>query len=80
MLRSDVRIISATNRNLEVRVREGAFREDLFYRLNVVVMSVPPLRDRKDDIPVLVQHFLSHFGSENGKEIEGLSRRPRICS
>ncbi|NPU86011.1 MAG: sigma-54-dependent Fis family transcriptional regulator [Syntrophaceae bacterium] len=73
-LRSDVRIISATNRNLEVRVREGAFREDLFYRLNVVVMSVPPLRDRKDDIPALVNHFTSRFGAENGKEIEGVSR------
>ncbi|MGV8079066.1 MAG: sigma-54-dependent transcriptional regulator [Syntrophales bacterium] len=73
-LRSDVRIISATNRNLEIRVREGAFREDLFYRLNVVVMSVPPLRDRKDDIPALVKHFTSRFGIENGKMIDGLSR------
>jgi DNA-binding NtrC family response regulator len=73
-LRSDVRIISATNRNLEARVREDAFREDLFYRLNVVVMSVPPLRDRKDDIPALVKHFVSRFSAENGKEIEGVSR------
>jgi len=73
-LRSDVRIISATNRNLESRVREGAFREDLFYRLNVVLMSVPPLRERKDDIPALVQHFISRFRAENGKEIDGVSR------
>ncbi len=73
-LRSDVRIISATNRNLEIRVREGAFREDLFYRLNVVVMSLPPLRDRKDDIPALILHFVSRFAAENGKDIEGVSR------
>ncbi len=73
-LRSDVRVISATNRNLEQRVKEGAFREDLFYRLNVVMMSIPPLRERKEDIPPLIDHFLKRYAEENGKEIEGLSR------
>ncbi len=70
---ADVRIISATNRDLEARVKEEAFREDLFYRLNVVVMRVPPLRERKDDIPPLVDHFLDKFARENGKAIEGIS-------
>lgn len=72
-LRSDVRIISATNRNLDQDVREGSFREDLYYRLNVVVMRVPPLRERKDDIPILVDHFIKRFSVENGKTISGLS-------
>ncbi|MDP3097230.1 MAG: sigma-54 dependent transcriptional regulator [Syntrophales bacterium] len=72
-LRTDVRVISATNRNLEQRVREGAFREDLFYRLNVVLMSIPPLRERKEDIPILIDHFLKRYAEENGKEIAGLS-------
>ena len=72
-LRTDVRVISATNRNLEQRVKEGAFREDLFYRLNVVLMSIPPLRERKEDIPPLIDHFLKRYAEENGKEIEGLS-------
>jgi two-component system NtrC family response regulator len=76
-LRTDVRVISATNRELEQRVREGAFREDLFYRLNVVVMSIPPLRERKEDIPPLIDHFLQRYAGENGREIEGLSREAR---
>ncbi|MEI7672692.1 MAG: sigma-54-dependent transcriptional regulator [Syntrophales bacterium] len=72
-LRTDVRVVSATNRNLEQRVKEGAFREDLFYRLNVVMMSLPPLRERKEDIPILLDHFLRRYAEENGKEIAGLS-------
>jgi len=72
-LRADVRIISATNRDLEARVREGAFREDLFYRLNVVAMTIPPLRDRKEDIPPLVEHFLDKYARENGRRMEGVS-------
>ena len=72
-LRTDVRVISATNRDLEQRVKEGAFREDLFYRLNVVLMSIPPLRERKEDIPILIDHFLKRYAEENGKEIAGLS-------
>lgn len=75
-IKSDVRIISATNRDLEARVREGAFREDLFYRLNVVTMSIPPLRERKDDIPLLIDFFLEKFSSENGTE-KTISREAR---
>jgi transcriptional regulator with PAS, ATPase and Fis domain len=66
-------VISATNRNLEHRVKEGAFREDLYYRLNVVLMSLPPLRERKEDIPILIEYFLKRFTEDNGKEIAGLS-------
>ena len=70
---TDVRVISATNSDLEQRVKAGAFREDLFYRLNVVLMSLPPLRERKEDIPILISHFLKRYAEENGKEIAGLS-------
>jgi DNA-binding NtrC family response regulator len=73
-IRSDVRIISATNRDLEARVKTGDFREDLFYRLNVVVMSMPPLRERKEDIPILIEHFIKRYADENAKDILGLSR------
>ncbi|MBN1545680.1 MAG: sigma-54-dependent Fis family transcriptional regulator [Syntrophaceae bacterium] len=76
-IHSDVRIISATNRDLEARVRDGFFREDLFYRLNVVVMSIPPLRERKDDIPPLIDHFVKRFAADNGKKINGLSSEAR---
>ena len=72
-IHADVRIISATNRILEARVKEGLFREDLFYRLNVVVMSLPPLRERKEDIPALIDHFLKRYSQVNGKDIIGLT-------
>jgi DNA-binding NtrC family response regulator len=73
----DVRIISATNRDLETRVKEGAFREDLFYRLKVVTMSLPPLRERKEDLPALINHYLDKFIRENGKNIQGLTAEAR---
>jgi len=76
-IRTDVRIISATNRDLEARVREGAFREDLFYRLNVVRLDIPPLRERKEDIPPLIEHFLARFAADNGKDLEGISSEAR---
>jgi len=76
-IRADVRIISATNRDLEGMVKEGTFREDLFYRLNVVVMSIPPLRERREDIPALIDHFLKRFAAENGKDIVGISSEAR---
>ena len=69
--RSDVRVISATNRDLPARIREGAFREDLFYRLNVVAITIPPLRERKTDISPLMDHFLRRYASQNGKAIQG---------
>ncbi len=76
-IHADVRIISATNRDLEARVREGAFREDLFYRLNVVLMNVPPLRERKEDIPPLIDYFLKKFAAENGKDVQEVSREAK---
>ena len=73
-LNSDVRIISATNRDLERSVTEGTFREDLYYRLNVVSITIPPLRARKEDVPPLVDHFLKRCAAENGKDMEEISR------
>jgi DNA-binding NtrC family response regulator len=73
----DVRVISATNRDLDVQVKEGNFREDLFYRLKVVTMAVPPLKERKEDLPVLIDHFVEKFSKENGKNIQGLSSEAR---
>ncbi|MBI5586371.1 MAG: sigma-54-dependent Fis family transcriptional regulator [Deltaproteobacteria bacterium] len=64
----DVRLISATHQNLEQRIREQRFREDLYYRLNVVSLFLPPLRERKEDIPILLDHFLKKFGKANRKE------------
>jgi two-component system, NtrC family, response regulator AtoC len=66
-LRADVRVIAATNKNLEKMVQEGKFRDDLFFRLNVVRIHMPPLRDRKEDIPLLVRGFLRHFCKINDK-------------
>ena len=63
--RVDVRVIAATNRNLREMIAQGAFREDLFYRINVIHLPVPPLRDRRDDIPRLIEHFLGHFSQSN---------------
>src|SRR6476659_7914620 len=69
MLRADVRLIAATNKNLEQLVREGKFRDDLYFRLNVVRITMPPLRERKEDIPILVRGFLRHFCKENQKPL-----------
>ncbi|QIJ71276.1 sigma-54-dependent Fis family transcriptional regulator [Thermosulfuriphilus ammonigenes] len=69
----DVRIISATNRDLEKEVLAGNFREDLYYRLNVISIHVPPLRERREDIPVLVQYFLDKYARQMGKKVEGIS-------
>jgi DNA-binding NtrC family response regulator len=69
MLRADVRLIAATNKDLETLVREGKFRDDLFFRLNVVRITMPPLRERKEDIPLLVRSFLRHFSSVNEKPL-----------
>jgi two-component system response regulator HydG len=71
--RIDIRLIAATNVNLAEEVRGGRFREDLYYRLNVIPVNVPPLRDRRDDVPILVQHFLHLYADKNGKQIAGVS-------
>jgi len=68
----DVRIVSATNRKLDEEVAAGRFREDVYYRLNVIELALPPLRDRVEDIPLLTQHFLRKFSAELGKNIEGI--------
>ena len=75
----DVRIVAATNRSLEEEVKAGHFREDLYYRLNVVHLYVPPLRERKDDIPLLVDHFLREFARENGKNVTTIEPRARAA-
>ena len=71
-IKVDVRIISASNQDLQQKVAQGGFREDLFYRLNVIQIKLPPLRERKEDIPLLVNHFVRKYSAETGKEIEGV--------
>ncbi len=76
-IKVDVRIVAATNRNLEEEVKKGNFREDLYYRLNVVHINVPPLRERKDDISLLVASFLETYNSEDNRQVEGFSPAAR---
>ena len=70
----DVRVVAATHRDLPQMTRAGTFREDLYYRLNVVTVPLPPLRQRRRDIPVLIDHFLAHYSAQNAKPVDGLSR------
>jgi DNA-binding NtrC family response regulator len=76
-IKTDVRMIAATNRNLEQAIKQGAFREDLYYRLNVVSIVIPPLRDRKEDIPGLLDFFVKKYQDENRKNITGISSEAR---
>ena len=68
----DVRIIAATNKDLTKAIKDGSFREDLFYRLNVVLIQMPPLRERKNDIPLLAQHFLEKYNARLRKNLQGI--------
>ncbi len=75
----DVRILSATNKNLQEEIKKGTFREDLYYRLNVVNIHIPPLRERKEDIPLLIAHFLKEISRENNKQIDGIDSKARMA-
>jgi DNA-binding NtrC family response regulator len=72
-LHIDVRVIAATNRDLRVALEEGTFREDLYYRLNVVPLEIPPLRERKQDIPYLAHHFVEKLAPEMGNQVTGIT-------
>jgi two-component system NtrC family response regulator len=76
-IKVDVRIIVATNKNLDEEVKKGTFREDLYYRLNVVNIQIPPLRERKEDIPLLIDFFLKRFNDKHKREIRGFTREAR---
>lgn len=69
----DVRVVAATNRDIEKMVEDGAFRQDLYYRINVIKIDIPPLRERKEDIPLLVDHFVQRFNQIQGKAVQGVS-------
>jgi Nif-specific regulatory protein len=78
-IKIDIRLIAATNKNLEEAVKTGAFRQDLYYRLNVVTVTLPPLRERLEDIPLLASYFASKYAQRCGRKIAGISPRARTC-
>jgi DNA-binding NtrC family response regulator len=78
-IETDVRIVAATNKDLKAEIEKGTFREDLYFRLNVVNIHVPPLRERKEDLPLLITSFLREFAAENGKPVEGVDDKARAA-
>jgi transcriptional regulator with PAS, ATPase and Fis domain len=73
-IKVDVRLITATNKDLNQMIKKGGFREDLYYRINVVPIVIPPLRERKEDIPILIDHFINKFSVENNKNVKGINK------
>jgi DNA-binding NtrC family response regulator len=73
-IKVDVRLITATNKDLNQMIKKGSFREDLYYRINVVPIVIPPLRERKEDIPILIDHFINKFDVENNKNVKGINK------
>jgi Nif-specific regulatory protein len=78
-IRVDIRLLAATNKNLDQAIESGEFRQDLFYRLNVVAFEMPALRDRKEDIPLLARYFAEKYGNKCNRRMEGISADARAC-